>query len=95
MALTIEQLGQSIKRKYPQYNDIPDAELGKKMLAKYPQHSDMLDVGSETPAVEKTDSSRPIKEKETSAATAAATGVVSVDAKPAPAAADAGPRGTR
>ncbi|MFZ3074069.1 MAG: hypothetical protein WA093_03000 [Minisyncoccales bacterium] len=45
MAMTIDQFGQAIKRKYPQYRDIPDAELGKKMLAKYPQYSDMVGVG--------------------------------------------------
>lgn len=47
MAQTIEQFGQTIKAKYPQYNDIPDAELGQKMLVKYPQYKDMV---SGTPA---------------------------------------------
>jgi hypothetical protein len=46
---TLEQFGQSIKEKYPQYADIPDAELGSKMLAKYPQYSDMVDASSSRP----------------------------------------------
>ena len=41
--MTIEQFGQSIKQKYPQYQDLSDAELGQKMLAKYPQYQDMID----------------------------------------------------
>lgn len=42
MAQTLEQFGQTIKAKYPQYNDIPDAELGQKILDKYPQYKDMV-----------------------------------------------------
>jgi len=42
MPQTLEQFGQTIKAKYPQYNDIPNAELGTKMLAKYPQYKDMV-----------------------------------------------------
>lgn len=42
MAQTIEQFGQTIKAKYPQYNDISDTELGQKMLVKYPQYQDMV-----------------------------------------------------
>lgn len=42
MAQTLEQFGQSIKAKYPQYRDIPDAELGQKILTKYPQYQDMV-----------------------------------------------------
>lgn len=49
MAKTLEQFGQTIKAKYPQYNDIPDAELGTKMLSKYPQYSDMVDTSSQVP----------------------------------------------
>jgi len=52
MTQTIEQFGQVIKTKYPQYADIPDVELGQKMLAKYPQYADMIQTGN----VEKTDS---------------------------------------
>lgn len=47
---TIEQFGQTIKQKYPQYKDIPDAELGQKMITKYPQYKDMVAPGSPTPA---------------------------------------------
>lgn len=39
---TLEQFGQTIKTKYPQYADLTDAELGTKMLSKYPQYSDMV-----------------------------------------------------
>lgn len=42
MAQTLEQFGQTIKQKYPQYQDIPDGELGQKMLDKYPQYKDMV-----------------------------------------------------
>lgn len=45
---TLEQFGQTIKQKYPQYNDIPDAELGQKMLVKYPQYKDMVDTSTPT-----------------------------------------------
>lgn len=44
---TLQQFGQSIKSKYPEYNDISDEELGTKMLSKYPQYADMVqDSGS-------------------------------------------------
>ena len=32
--LSIEEFAQSIKKKYPQYGNIPDAELTGKILAK-------------------------------------------------------------
>lgn len=49
--MTIEQFGRSIKAKYPQYNDVGDAELGQKMLVKYPQYNDMVQANSpEKPA---------------------------------------------
>jgi uncharacterized protein Yka (UPF0111/DUF47 family) len=35
---TIEEFGRKIKEKYPQYQNIDDAELGRKMLDKYPQY---------------------------------------------------------
>ena len=47
--MTITEFGQSIKQKYPQYQDIGDDELGQKMLAKYPQYSDMVDKNSSVP----------------------------------------------
>lgn len=40
--MTIEQFGQTIKQKYPQYADLSDADLGQKMLGKYPQYSDLV-----------------------------------------------------
>lgn len=40
--MTIEQFGQQIKSKYPQYKDIPDNELGQKMLTKYPQYQNII-----------------------------------------------------
>lgn len=42
--MNIEQFGQTIKQKYPQYQDMNDAELGQKMLTKYPQYQDMITV---------------------------------------------------
>lgn len=47
--MTIEEFGQTIKQKYPQYSDIADAELGEKMLTKYPQYQDLVkqDVAGE------------------------------------------------
>lgn len=36
--MTIEQFGQQIKTKYPQYKDLSDAEIGQKMLTKYPEY---------------------------------------------------------
>lgn len=40
--MNIQEFGASIKKKYPQYADIPDADLGSKMLEKYPQYADMV-----------------------------------------------------
>ena len=42
MAQTIEQIGQTIKAKYPQYKDMSDSDLGQRMLTKYPQYKDMV-----------------------------------------------------
>lgn len=51
MAQTLEQFGQTIKAKYPQYKDISDVELGQKMLTKYPQYKDMVsDAPTPSPA---------------------------------------------
>lgn len=41
--MTIEQFGQQIKTKYPEYQDLPDKEIGEKMITKYPQYQDMID----------------------------------------------------
>lgn len=42
--LTLEEFGQRVKTKYPEYKDMPDAELATKMLAKYPEYADMVEV---------------------------------------------------
>ena len=39
---TIEEFGQTIKKKYPQYQNINDRELGMKMLEKHPEYSDRV-----------------------------------------------------
>ena len=44
--MTIEEFGQQIKSKYPQYNDLSDGDLGNKMLQKYPQYQDMITMPS-------------------------------------------------
>src|SRR5262245_49331067 len=36
--LTIQQFGQMIKQKYPDYAGYSDEEIGQRMLAKYPQY---------------------------------------------------------
>lgn len=40
--MTIEELGQQTKAKYPVYANIPDAELGQKVLVKYPQYQSQI-----------------------------------------------------
>lgn len=45
MPQTLQQFGQTIKAKYPQYADIPDEELGSKMISKYPQYKDLVGPG--------------------------------------------------
>lgn len=40
--MTIEQFGQSVKKKYPEYANIPDAELGQQILKKYPQYNSSI-----------------------------------------------------
>ena len=42
--MTIEEFGQKIKAKYPEYQDITDADLGQKVLAKYPEYKDLINV---------------------------------------------------
>lgn len=49
MTQTLEQFGQTIKQKYPQYQDIPDVELGQKMLQKYPQYKDLVSSVDKVP----------------------------------------------
>lgn len=42
--MTIEQFGQSVKAKYPQYAKYSDADIGKAMLEKYPQYRSRVKV---------------------------------------------------
>lgn len=42
--MKIEEFGQKIKAKYPEYQSFSDAEIGQKMLAKYPQYSSQIDA---------------------------------------------------
>jgi len=44
--MTIEEFGQKIKMKYPQYADLSDKEIGGKMLQKYPEYQDMVSAGT-------------------------------------------------
>jgi len=41
--MTIEELGQATKKKYPQYKNVSDADLGKKILEKYPVYQSRID----------------------------------------------------
>lgn len=41
--MTQQEFAQKIKAKYPQYQDMPDAELASKMLAKFPQYNESVD----------------------------------------------------
>lgn len=43
--MTIEELGQKTKAKYPQYKDIADGDLGQKILKKYPQYQSQIGGG--------------------------------------------------
>ena len=40
--MNVEEFGQQIKQKYPQYSDLSDLELGQKMLTKYPQYQNVM-----------------------------------------------------
>lgn len=40
--MTVQELGQLMKQKYPQYQDIPDDELGNRILAKYPEYQNQI-----------------------------------------------------
>ena len=47
MPRTLEQFGQQIKAKYPDYADMPDEDVASRVLQKYPQYQDL--VQSATP----------------------------------------------
>ena len=44
--LTIDQLAEKIKSKYPAYNDMDNTILVEKIIAKYPVYKDQLIEGS-------------------------------------------------
>jgi len=43
MAQTLEQFGQTIKAKYPQYADLSDTDLAQRVIKKYPQYQSQID----------------------------------------------------
>lgn len=45
---TLQQFGQSIKAKHPEYKDMDDTALAKAVLAKYPQYADMVEAEAPT-----------------------------------------------
>lgn len=40
--MNIEDFGKKIKSKYPEYNDMSDADIGSRMLQKYPEYKDVV-----------------------------------------------------
>lgn len=63
MSMTIDQFGQTIKNKYPQYNDIPNEELGMKMLEKFPQYGNLLTQDNAEKKVDRFVESQPVVSK--------------------------------
>jgi hypothetical protein len=52
--MNLQEFGQTVKQKYPQYKDVSDEELGAKVLEKYPQYRDRVTtVATPTPAESK------------------------------------------
>jgi hypothetical protein len=47
--LSLEQFGQSVKAKHPEYADMSDADVANKVLAKYPQYRDMVQATPTSP----------------------------------------------
>ena len=45
MTQTLEQFGQTIKTKYPQYSNLSDTDVAQKVLDKYPQYQSQITVG--------------------------------------------------
>ena len=41
---TVADLGVLVKRKYPEYADLDDAEVGRRVKAKYPEYADFTDI---------------------------------------------------
>jgi hypothetical protein len=44
MAYTIDQFGELIKSKYPDYKDINNNDLVNKIIEKYPDYKDQVDI---------------------------------------------------
>lgn len=42
--MTIEELGQKVKAKYPEYAQMDDADIGKRVATKYPEYQAQIDV---------------------------------------------------
>lgn len=63
--MTKEELGQSIKQKYPQYNTISDTELADKMIAKYPVYQKQITDISTTPTAPISPTIKPQTKTET------------------------------
>ncbi len=55
---TLDELGQKVKAKYPQYADIPDAELGAKVKAKYPDAYKDFTAGPPTSNISVSDAAK-------------------------------------
>jgi hypothetical protein len=51
MPYTLQQFGQLVKQKYPQYQNIPDEELAKQIIEKYPVYKQYI---AETPTTTQT-----------------------------------------
>lgn len=51
--MTIQELGQKTKAKYPQYQKYSDEEVGKKVLAKYPVYQAQITKGISLPSTTK------------------------------------------
>ena len=49
--MSLEEFGQTIKAKHPEYGDMPDAEVGNRVLTKFPQYNDMVRPGVPKPPV--------------------------------------------
>ena len=46
MPVTPQEFAATIKRKYPQYANVPDAELVQQMISKYPQYKDQISMAA-------------------------------------------------
>jgi len=53
--MTIEEFGRAVKKKYPQYDSINDADLGRMTMEKYPEYQRVLDGSFKTPETTQTE----------------------------------------